>query len=151
MIVKPPRLEAEFSPRLKAISLHAADQFDDADGGPPLIPRRISRRLFVPILLVFAAFVFRVGLWCIYSSRDWPSSHAAIAEEYRARARSAEEQARVYRAIAATGKPGLLIGVGITIYPTEALQLAGSKDQEAAGFRDQAYLEERMNQGFPVP
>jgi hypothetical protein len=151
MIVNPPRSEAELSPRLRTISVHAVDQFEDPYDRPPLVPRWVIRRFTIPVALTLAALAIHLGLGYWTKSLDSPSSFAVLAEDFRAQARVAEQLARAYRAIAATGKMGALPGGQPPVSPSVALRLAKMYEQNAAGYRRQADIQEALNQGFRVP
>ena len=150
MIEKPPRSSAELSPRLRAISEYAVDQFDEAEN-LPLIRPVIVRRVGLPLLLVLVAILARLGLYYWEGYLAAPSIHATRAAQFLAMARQSEEEAKTYRDFAALGKSGPVTPGGFAFSPQQALLRAQLMDRTAAGLRKQAYFEERRNQNFPVP
>jgi hypothetical protein len=81
---------------------------------------------------------------------DWSTSEGELAQMYRDMARESERNAIACRAIVKSGKPGTINGVGVVVNPVLAQTLANRYDLQAKSYRDQAYVQESLNQGYPI-
>ncbi len=151
MILKAPRSAAQLSPRLRAISLFAAEKFDEPEDVRPVIPRRLLLRIAVVSGLVLATIAAKTAIRSWEEEIAFPSIHAVKADEFRATARLFEDEARAFREFASTGKPVPMAPGSPPMTPQAAIRQAQVSEQNAAGFRGMADLEERRNLGFPTP
>ncbi len=151
MIVNPPRTEAEFSSRLQAISVHAADQFDDSADRPSRIPKRLFRWSLIlgPVLLLFLTIQ---GLLYVYTfGPPLFGNNAAMADMYRSLARDAEETAIEYRKVIATDQARFVRKLGSQVDPVMAKAQLPATEQLLKIYRQSARNAERLNQGWTGP
>ena len=154
MIENPPRMAAEFSPRLRAIAEYASDKLAPVPARnwlPPISPW-LGRRCLLGLALL-AGWAGSYSLLLVSKFLlDSPTDAAARVDALRARSRGFEEQAERCRARAEAGEPADAATDGNSANsPQSMLGQAKSLDIQAARFRAMADIEERRNQGYRLP